>query len=47
MGSAESRQLARYASYARWNKADSEYETAFSKYWYHVNDSSDRDQDDE
>jgi hypothetical protein len=38
MGSAESRQLGRYASYARWNKADSEYEKAFNKYWYHVND---------
>jgi hypothetical protein len=37
-GTAESRLLGRYASYARWSKADPGYEAAFAKYWYHVND---------
>lgn len=40
-GTSESRLLGRYASYARWSKADPGYEKAFNKYWYHVNDGND------
>lgn len=34
-GTPEARQLARWASYARWNKADPTFEARFSKYFYH------------
>jgi hypothetical protein len=45
-GSPESKVLGRWASLARWNKADTSYETAFKKYWYHRNDDK-ADQDNE
>lgn len=34
-GTAESKQLARMASFARWNKADPRYYDLFKQYFYH------------
>jgi hypothetical protein len=34
-GSAEAKVAASLAGKARWGKADSVFETAFSQYWYH------------
>jgi hypothetical protein len=34
-GTPEARQLARYASYSSWNKADPQYLAAFAQYFYH------------
>lgn len=44
---AEAKQLARMASYARWQKADPRFEIAFSQYWYHDNDALPSDDEEE
>lgn len=46
-GSPEAKQLARYASYASWGKADPRYEAAFGQYWYHNRSGSYADEADE
>lgn len=44
-GSLEAKQLARWASYASWGKADPRYEGAFSQYWYHNRSGSYNEED--
>lgn len=45
-GSPEAKNLASLAGKARWGKADAAYIAAFNKYWYHKDDESDADVED-
>lgn len=46
-GTPESRQLARMASYAKYNKADPAFLAAFAKFFYHKQDQTEPEEDED